>query len=746
MNVVRRAAWFRKKNILFSLSFLFFSFLLFECIQKPLEPILPKYKTTLAVPLIDRTYSLFDLASKDTSRWTAGPSGGWIYQPSSLQNAPSYISLPPLDPVTGKVVDSVGPIPLDIPPAPGTKVSFQDIFGVSPPSGPFPGSDMSATVQDSISNAAALYDFIVFQSGRMTLTITNNFPFGISISNPGVEVSNLDFGGGIVGTFAFSGTIQAGQSVTSSSDISGKLMSKNLQMHFTFQTVGIQGDTITGTDNLIAGFSIDGGSSGTEATLDSAQVELTEDRTVQSVQDSSAQLDDSTQIKEADFSDGKFEIYIENDVDADVVVAFKLKEFRNIQTGQAFSLEQNGSAADSIVISARGTGHNVFTQIVDLKDYKFLSQNISGGDTIPTNSMHFSLTILTVKTTGTRPVISKNDSVFAEIIPLQNNQSPPTTQYILQRVEGRVRPTPVSISDGVSMYFGDANNKFTADQINFDSVTIAMNVLCSGLFPTDFQLKVIPFRKGKPGQAMDAHDANGNSTLHIDPGQVTQIVFSKSNSSIDQFLGSFITGGNGNLPDSIAVQGNAVINPLSSYSDPVKGIGGVQNGDSIVTSLNFSFPLRIAIQNGVFLDTFALPNININKSNLTDIDTGTISYAVQNEFPFQLGVTSTLLSGQPDNPSVADSVLLHLPATDTIQVDSSHYFTTGQPGNSFTLMSLGPSDVAEFNPAQFVVVRIAIKTSGNNGTPVILNRTDQIHIKAFANIIFNVDFDKNNNQ
>ena len=740
MSLLQSDTSVRTRNIWKIFLFLFLALGSFECIQKPLEPVLPKYKTSLSIPLIDRTYSLSDLARKDTTHWSSGPSGGWIYEPSSFQNAPSYITLPALHPVQGNIIDSVGPIGISVPPLPGVQVSFKDIFGVDPPATPYPGSDGSANIQDTIDNSSALYDFIVFENGRMVLTITNNFPFAVTFSSPGIQILNLDLGGGLVATFTFPGGISAHTSDSATADISGKLMSKNLQMRFTLQTVGINGKTISPGDKLVGSLAIDGGSPGTEAKLDSASIELTQDRTVQSVEDSSAQLDDSTEISDAHFTDGRFQIKIVNDIDADVVVAFELKEFVNVHTGQPFKLTQNGVSMDSVVIPAKRTANNIFTQTVEMKDYELKSQTSS-----PTKDVHFSLHILTVKTTGQngpKPVITKNDSVYAALTPQLNDQSPPTTNYVLNDVQGRVRPTHVGISDGTPMHFFDPNTQFAADQVNFDSVTIALNVLCSGLFPTDFQMKVIAFRKGIAGATMDAHDINGGSTLHIQPGKITQIVFSKSNSTIDQFLGSFFTAGNGGLPDSIGVQGTAVINPTSVYSTSA-GIGGVADGDSIGTSLDFSFPVRIGIVNGVFLDTVKLGQTNIDQKDLSNIDTGTVSYAIQNDFPFQLGITSTLLNANPIDPSMPDSVLLHLPKADTITVDSSHYFTTGATGNSFTLMSLTPADVAEFNPAQFVVVRIAIKTSGNNGVPAILKQSEQIHIKAFANITFNVDFNKN---
>ena len=99
--------------------------------------------------------------------------------------------------------------------------------------------------------------------------------------------------------------------------------------------------------------SIDGGSAGTTATLQSAKVQLSADYPVASIPDSAVQLvDDSTEIKRAEFNDGKFQIKITNDVATSVVVNFALNEFVNKVTGKPFILTNDATGDTTGIIPA----------------------------------------------------------------------------------------------------------------------------------------------------------------------------------------------------------------------------------------------------------------------------------------------------------------------------------------------------------------------------------------------------------
>ena len=174
-------------------------------------------------------------------------------------------------------------------------------------------------------------------------------------------------------------------------------------------------------------------------------------------------------------------------------------------------------------------------------------------------------------------MISKDDSVRVDITPLNNNQSPPRKTYVLSKVIGKLKPTIVPINETVDASIGDIGNKFTADSIKFDSVSITLNILSTGLFPTDLTMKVIGLdNNGNPHGSLTAQEVKPGGgltdTLRIYPGQTKKIVFDKTTSQgangIDQFLSSFFSSGNASLPSKLQVVGQAVIDPASYYQYP----------------------------------------------------------------------------------------------------------------------------------------------------------------------------------
>ena len=744
----------KTKIILFFLLLLALPFS-FQCVKTPLDFKAPQWQVPLNIGLIDRTFTFEQMIEKDPKFIVDSSTGNVVYRPSSLVNQPSAITLPELTPSSSSVSNKLGLVPLSIPTIPTVSVTFKDMFGVDPPAVPYPGADASAPVSDNIANPNPTYDYVVFDNGRMSLTITNTFPFAISFQNPGVQLINTDQGQGVVATFVFS-TIGANQSATSTADVSGKLMSANLKISFTVQTSGITGKTITSAQGLTAQLNIDGGSAGSTATLQSAKVQLSSDYPVASIPDSAIQLvDDSTKIKRAEFKDGKFQITVTNDIATSIAVDFRLNEFVDRVTGAPFRLTKDGNGDTSGIVQANST----FIQTVNMSNYAIQSQQIAlvGGktDTLSTPNVHFSISIKALKPTQGKVLITKDDSVRVDITPLNNNQSPPRKTYVLSKVIGKLKPTTVPINETVDAWIGDIGSKFSADSIKFDSVSITLNILSTGLFPTDLTMKVIGLDdKGNQHGSLTAQEVKPGGgltdTLRINPGQTKKIVFDKTTSQgangIDQFLSSFFSSGNASLPSKLQVLGQAVIDP-ASYYQYADSTGTVQTGDSVYTSVEFSFPVTIGIINGTFKDTVVISDSSgnkIDKKSLSQIDSGQVIFTIFNGFPMQISVGSKLLPGLANNKSLPDTVvLLSLPKSGVILADSARYVSNPNSpiGLTGTVISLDTSDVDKINPANFVAVNIKLNTSGSN-VPVEFKKSYYVQLKAFVSVRYNVDFDK----
>lgn len=740
--------------VLFFLLFLLLPFS-FQCVKTPLDFKAPQWSVPLNIQLIDRTFTFGQMIEKDPKFITDSTTSHVEYRPSSIVNSPTAIVLPELTPTASSVSNKLGLVPLSVPTIPNVAVGFKDIFGIDPPAFPYPGSDTSVAMNNNIANPGATYDYLVFENGRMSLTITNTFPFAISFQAPGVRLINIDQDLAVVATFAFP-TINAGQSNTQTADVSGKLMSANLKMSFVIQTSGINGKTIASSDKVTAQLSIDGGSTGSTATLKRAKVQLNTDYPVSSIPDSAVQLiDDSTKIKRAEFKDGQFKIEITNSIDTKIVVGFALNEFVKRSNGAPFKLKDDITQDTTGVIPAKSK----FTQTVNMVDYAIQSQKdtIIGGkkDTLAVPNVHFSINIKTLAATQGRVVISKDDSVRVDISPQFNNQQPPAKTYVLEKVVGKVKPTPVPINQTVDAAVGELGNKFTADSIKFDSVSITLKILSTGSFPTDLAMKIVGLDKnGVRRDSLIAREVRGgvlSDTLRINPGVEKKIVFDKSTSTggrgIDQFLSSFFSGGSGSLPQQFIVTGRALVDPPSYYQYP-ESTGTVKAGDSVYTSVEFKFPVRVGIINGTYKDTITISDTSgnkIDKESLAQIDSGKVIFTINNAFPFQLDVGTKLLPALATDKSKPDTsrVLLLLPKVGEIRADSARYASKPDAPVSVTgtVIGLTPDDVDKINPASFVALSIKLKTAGND-IPVEFKKDYYVRLKAFVSVRFNVNFDK----
>lgn len=754
--------------VLFFLLFLLLPFS-FQCVKTPLDFKAPQWSVPLNIQLIDRTFTFGQMIEKDPKFITDSTSSHVEYRPSSIVNSPSAIVLPELNPLEAAVANKLGLIELDVTSITGVNIRADQLFPSnalpfkyrSPPLPP----TFDTTMTQPVNNTAALYDYVIFEKGRMTLTIQNNFPFTVSFPS-GVKLKNANLpwspstpNDTDVVTFVYPGGIAPGATASDVEDISGKKMSASLKLNFrVFSDDIASADTIRQGQSLSAGMTIDGGSPGVKPTAREAKIQLNTPYEVKNLPDSSVQIvDDSTKIKRAEFRDGKFTVTITNNIPTRIAVEFKFNEFVDKVTGVAFKLRDDVTLIDTIPARDPITGPGTLLQTVLMKDYAIQSQDIInvGGkiDTLSVPNVHFSLKIKTLAATASRVVITKDDSVQVAIVPGANNQGNKT--YVLDKVIGKVKPTPVPINQNVDATVGDIGSKFTADSIRFDSVSITLKILSTGSFPTDLAMKIVGLDKnGMRRDSLIAREVRGgilSDTLRINPGVEKQIVFDKSTSSgghgIDQFLSSFFSGGSGSLPQQLIVSGQALVDPPSYYQYP-ESTGTVKAGDSVFTSVEFKFPVRVGIINGTYKDTITISDTSgnkIDKKSVAQIDSGKVIFTINNAFPFQLDVGTKLFPALAADKSKVDTstVLLLLPKVGEIRADSARYGSKPDApvGVTGTVIPLTPDDVDKINPASFVAVAIKMKTAGNDN-PVEFKKDYYVRLKAFVSVRYNVDFDK----
>jgi hypothetical protein len=710
-----------------------------NCVKTPAEAVMPSWQTQLTLPIVDRTYYFSELVAKD-DKYETLVNGEVVYRPTDVLNTPTAITMPTVTPIEARVSNTLGAVPLTLSPLPEIDLSVTQLLGEAPPQQPWGAGDMAVVQNQPVLSDTAMFDYVTFESARITIRLANTMNFDV-IFPSGIKVFNVFSAtdtSKVLVTFPV-GLLKAGQSMNLSADISGLTMSSRLELKYLLQTVGLNGTVLTPTGKLAASMVIDRGYDGTSPTLREAKVLVTSDYGKVSKNGFMKLIDDSTYIKRAEFSSGGFNLTIANIVPVDLATGLVIDELVNKRTGQPFRLKVNGTGAeqDEVVIPANTT----FVQAVDLSNYTFVSKNISGSDTMSTDGVHYTMTVRSVSAADSKRVIAAGDSISVAIVPkmIANTIQPLT----VSKFEGVIKPTIVTINETVKTDFGIVADKFSADSIKFDNATIVLKLFTKTTYPADITLRVTAWHNGVKGLSMNVPGGNGglNGAYRIIPGDTARIVFNKSTTtsgiSIDQFMNSFTANGKIELPDKLVLEGTGIIEPVDVYKNGTNGkIGSVTDRDSISSSLEFYFPVRVAIQNGIFRDTTEFTN-TLEKDKLDLLETGKVTFQIENTFPVE-GDVSLMMMG---SKSVQDT-LLNLTKT-PLHIESAVYNASGENASSrsYSFVTLAKGEASKFYAATCAAVKAHMQTSGNK-QPVAFRSTDHIRVKAYGTFDVNVDFNK----
>lgn len=724
----------------------------YQCIDAPLDPVVPKWSTQLTVQLIKRTFFFSDLIRKDSSKF-ATVNGELVYKPASQDNKPQAINLPSMQPVEASFTRALGLIPITSVSVPGAAIGSQ-LNGL--PLAQKVTIDTSIVIGDT-----TLYEYLVYEDGRMTINLSNTMNIDWTFTTP-IQVINSNAAGadlGVLGQFTIGTVAKNGGT---KSDFFNITQPQNgyLKLKFKLETEAPVSPlppfkTITG-GNLSIGFGI-ASSTGGNPTLSEAKMKLLQEfyLPVSSIQDSAQHLSDSILVKSASFKGGAFDIKINNGIPFDVIVGFNLREFVNNQTGGSFRLsDKNGVQQDSVTIKGRDSLQNT----VLMKDYSIKAKRTNGATDTLTKDIHFSLSIKTLVKSATKVVIKKTDSVLVGIFPKQTAGK--NDPYLLDVVQGKIPPNTVAINDTIAAGIGSSNDAFTADSIKFDGAQIQLRIFTKSLFPTDMKFTIKGFSGGSATDSLSTPKGTGanasvdGQSYRILPGDTAKITFDKFNPdangrTIDQFLSKFIKNGKFKFPDKFAVNGRAVIEPVDQYnSSSASSVGIIKDDDSVFTSLSFSFPLKIGIVNGLFAADTADIGGNADTSMISSIVDGTIGFNLASTFPVAIDVYSNLLKADPNNPKKPSRD----PLTNSVIKfpQDSTKLPLGVPGAldnqvkvEYRDITLTTEEAQKVAQAKFNATTIKLKTAADNGsTPIAFVKDDSLQIITVANIKFKIDQDK----
>lgn len=672
-----------------------------QCIETPLAPVPPASVVELSIPLANRFRTGEDLVKKGGAL-RIGSDGGFVFEANQTF---SPIPLPDItvspQPTAEQV--SVGTFTVDS--LPSTSV----VVAPLPQGTPYPSGTSSVPVSEQNLATFPAFDFIYVTQGTLSLRVTNNYPFSISFPDTIFLKNNFGSDNSVVAAFKFTQTLARGQSETATSNLAGRLMRSAMRIGSFTITVSASSPGVVGAnENITFAFS------STRLTSDSA-LAIIPSQNVFSVANAQLQIDDSVAIQDGRFRSGLLTAVFTNNLDITVGIALQFDNFRNVTTNAPFQIVDSIAARGSLSVPINAS----LLRIVNTSAAPL-------GTTLT-----YSVGIRTINSGGVKKTVRSSDYVRAE---LQVGTQP----FIVQSVTGRIKPTFVPITTGASGLYelGEAQKKLQG-QFKFDSVRVAMKLPITGSFVTDYDLWLVAENRKVTPVVKDSIRMPINSTTgarRIVPtiGAPPPVIVLDKSTNFDEFLGRFFP----NLPDTFMIRGYVLLNPQDVFPTS-QGVQSIWDTTKIYPSVNLTFPSRLGISNGILTDTIDLGNESkFPKAFVNSLERGTMFLEITNGLGFQLDVHAYLIQRRG---GVVDTILTIAPSgrIEAGQIDASGNVI--QPRVSSPSVSLTGTELAKFDVANTLGLRLDLATTGGGTTPIKIRSSDFIRIKASLNVKYMVN-------
>jgi hypothetical protein len=669
----------------------------FQCLEQPLEPVPPAWDLRLTLPLANRTHSLSEIVSKDTSMLHAG-AGGIITYGAMLQAPPivvgDLISIRPPD-TTASI--RFGPFhvstpamtsPLSVPwlpggstvPIPDTTIQFPDVQEDFP-----------------------TFESVTFAEGAIRLTITNNLPVAVDVPGPVTVHDDL---GRTIGVFNFSPpAIAPHSSRMASDDLADRttthlLTLTQLSLHINGSAGPVQ---IPAGDLFVLSLSTANVRARRAVFAEIPPQQLANNDSV------SLTLDDSTLVQELRFAGGTLQFAFVNHVALSMVVKFR---FKDLYRGPG-----PGSVAyeDSMMLPAGGTG------ALDIPLTGCALRSVDGN---LLQSLHAVTSISLPAGSGQPVTVNDTDKVDVRL----TTGAP----LVIDTAVGVIRPTWLDVNVPVAVDFGDLPTRFSGE-LNIPAAQLGLRTAVSFGFPMDLYL-VIGARTSVAGGW--AYLSVPATQKRIQPG-ASSVQFDGAE------VGVFFTAIAGHLPDTLFVIGQVLVNPPEAYTPTLAGVGGIGRASAFQGAVDVSIPLVLGISNGSYGDTLTIgdttgdgaADYTVDRSRIQDIQNGTLYIEVVNGLPLAVSVQVHLLDA-------SRRLLLSIPRPgEQVSVGSAQVDGQGAviaPALGRSVIALSSADARQFDPARQLVYALAFSTSPGAGA-VRFRMSDAVRVRVWSILSYRVN-------
>lgn len=670
-----------------------------QCIEAPLDPMAPGWRTQLSIPLADVTSYLADAVS-DSGTIQQDTFGG-LYFEDTQSGDPVKLDTLKVSPQPSADQVSIGVVQISALPATSGGVNASD-FGLSGnyPAIPFPAQNIplpSIAVGDT-----TFFAWAAVQSGSLTMSVTNAMPMPITFSGPIVLKNNVPgIDTTVIASFTF-GTIASGATSSQNASLAGKFARGLLKTDPVSVTLSARSGPFS-----FAGAGIQFSFGSTALTVDSASAQIPPQQVV-SINDSVIVVDDSVSVSNARFRRGTFSTRIVNNLDVQVGVRLKFANFQSLISG------------DTLNILRTVLPRSVAVFPFSLDTIQLINPT---ADLVGTR-VRFSVGIETITSGGAKSTITKNDFVRAEFTP-QNS-------FVLQNITGRIKPTSLAFLSGApGVNLGDASDAFSVDSIKFDDVRIEVQLGMTGGYPVQYDLTLeARNRKTSTVASLVLPPPQGQATRVFDPsGGMTSILLGNA-----QGLSSFLSNFFPNFPDTFVVRGSMVINPDFASAT-------IHDTSKLYQAVKIYFPLKIGLSNAKIEDGISLEDSEFPTDFTKDVEQASLRFSVTNRIPAQVAFRLWLVGSA--TPGAQRTTLLTIPTDGSSRtvsaaaVDASGNATT--PASSHFNLGLNSSEVALFNKADSMYYRIELQTSGSGTQAVRFRTSDYIRLRMSGNIVYIVN-------
>jgi hypothetical protein len=652
------------------------------CINKPAEPVAPKWDVALTVPVTNKGYTLADLVSRDSTILHTG-NGNQLYYATRVTASPSYvgdkISLNPLN-----VDDSVSLGPFTVGPVPPVPVPVTVPGLVAgqplPPVSGFPVAPIDVNV--------SFFREVSVRSGTVALRVLNNLPVALTVDS---TITLRDSSGTIITGFTFSpAQIPSGAERVVTADLAGKtltgkLILANIRLSEPGAPSTPPGTLIAVTvevTNLVC----------TRAILSSVPPQVLIDNSR-----ISSAIRDSNKIKEVWIKSGNLDFRIQSAVPMNLKLRVRFEELFDPQ-GRPF--------VDSLIVAAQGTtSHQISLAGLQLR-------SLTGGF----------LSALTV--VGTVDLFEGSRGLPVTVRETDNIRILATsTTLVVDSAVGVVKPTVINVNEAVALKLGDLSNKFSG-QLLIPLASLSLEPLTGISFPLLLDL------------SLRARDASGNEVMLSMPisktyGNRGPIVFSP------QEVGNFLSRLSAKLPDTLRIIGRVILNP--DYDTVTVGAVGSRSSFGGLVDLNI--PLNVSV-GGLLTDVVTFgdttgdgnSDYRENRDLMQSMNSGKIHLVLDNAVPLAFACKVTLLDH-------ARQPVLSFPQSegDSLTV-SPPLVAVGEAGSavrSIRTITLTMNEIRALERAQFVQIALGLSTPGTD--PVAFRSDQSFRARVWAELSYRVE-------